>query len=122
MALFHEEENEEGRVTIDMYETDSEFVILAPVAGVSPKDIEVLLKKDILIIRGKRKPPEEMSEKHYLYRECFWGPFSRTIFLPHHLNTSKIQAKIYNGLLILRIPKEGNEKIKEIKVEESELS
>lgn len=117
MLLLRKEEDEEGRVSIDMYETDSELVILAPIAGISPKEVEVLLKKDVLVIRGKRKPPEEISDKNYLYRECFWGTFSRSIFLPHHLTTSKIQAKFYNGLLIIRIPKESSSKIREIEVE-----
>lgn len=117
MTTFPEEETNEGRLSVDMYETDSELVILSPIAGVSPKEIEVLLKKDVLIIRGVRKPPEEMSKKIYLHRECFWGPFSRSIFLPHHLNTNKIQAKFYQGLLIIRIPKESVEKVREIKVD-----
>lgn len=117
MKLFQEEENEEARVPIDMYETESELVIVAPIAGVSPNDIEILLKKDFLLIKGKRKPTEEVSEKNYLYRECFWGPFSKTIYLPHHLNTNKIRAKLYQGLLVIRIPKENTERIREVEVE-----
>ncbi len=104
-------ENKEGRIMIDIYETENEFVILAPIAGVSAKDLEITIKKDVLTIKGYRKIPAEVTKRVYLHRECFWGHFNRSIFLPHHLDPAKIKARFINGLLIIRIPKIKEEQI-----------
>ena len=46
-------EEEEGRLTVDVYQTDDEIVIVAPVAGVSPDDIDISLSGDMITIKGK---------------------------------------------------------------------
>lgn len=93
-----------GKISIDIYEKDGNVVILAPLAGVSSKDVEIVIKKDVLIIKGVRRQPEEVGKDNYLRQECFWGSFQRQLLLPHHLDTSKIKAKLINGLLMIKIP------------------
>lgn len=110
-------EEEEGQLTVDIYQKDNELVIVSPVSGVSMNDIEILAHGDMLIIKGKRLPPESVKVTDYLYRECYWGPFSKTIILPNDVDTSKIKASLKDGILIIRIPKIGEGSFKKIELE-----
>jgi HSP20 family protein len=111
---------EEGQLSIDVYHTSDEVVILSTVSGVTMDDVEILVHGDMLIIRGKRLPPEAIKSEQYLYRECYWGPFSRTIILPRDVDTSNIKAKVRNGVLMIRLPKIRSEAFKRVSLEVEE--
>ena len=123
-----EEENKEnwlepeGRLIIDLYETDKDLVIEAPVAGVNPDDIEISLEKDLLIIKGKREKKNEKEKRKYLIQECYWGPFSREIILPVEVDSMNIRAEIENSFLIVRIPKAYREEKRKIEVKRNSKS
>ena len=95
----------EGQLMVDVYQKDNELVIVAPVSGVTMNDIEILVHGDMLIIKGKRLPPETPKLTDYLHRECYWGPFSKTIILPNYVDPSQIKATLKDGILMIRIPK-----------------
>lgn len=117
MTINQENNNEqEGKISIDVYYKDNELVILSPIAGVNKENIEVILQGDILVIKGYRWPPEQVEENAYKYKECFWGSFSRTITLPKNLDTQNIKAHYHNGILIIRIPQKGEQTVKKIEI------
>ena len=109
-------EEEEGRLTVDVYQTDDEIVIVAPVAGVSPDDIDISLSGDMITIKGKREMNPKENEVDYLYQECFWGSFSRTIILPSEIDPEKVKATLKEGILKIHLPKVKKEKVKKIKI------
>lgn len=111
---------EEGQLSIDVYQTGDEIVILSTVSGVTMDDIEILVHGDMLIIRGKRLPPEPVKPEQYFYRECYWGPFSRTIILPRDIDVSNVKAKIRNGVLTIHLPKIASQSFKRVGVEAEE--
>jgi len=106
----------DGKLTVDVFETNSNFVVQSPIAGVSTDDIDISIDKDILLIKGNRKNPTANKNKKYYYKECHFGPFSRKIILPENVNSSKISAAIDNGILTIKIPKTNKSTAKEIKV------
>ncbi len=101
----------EGELLIDMYERPDAIVVRSLVAGARPEDIEISLHNDMLTIRGKREEIEEIFENQFLYRECYWGGFSRTIILPSHVDANRIEAFFNNGIMMIVLPKmqEDNE-------------
>lgn len=109
---------EEGQLAVDVYIKDNDLVIVSPISGVTMNDIEILVHGDMLIIRGTRLPPENPKVTEYLYRECYWGPFSKTIILPRDVDTSGIKATLKDGILMIRIPKIKSEGVKKISIEE----
>jgi HSP20 family protein len=113
------EKKQEGTLTVDVYFKDDNLVIVAPIAGASLDNIEILVDGDVLIIKGERMPPENIDPSLYEHQECFWGPFSRTIILPKDLDLESIRAHYHNGILMVKIPKKGEREVKrvEIKVE-----
>lgn len=95
----------EGELVIDVFETDSNFVVLTAIAGIQIKDIDISVEKDMMIIKGNRQDPHLDSEKKYFYQECYWGPFSRKIVLPENIEVEKAAAQMDKGLLTIKIPK-----------------
>jgi HSP20 family protein len=111
------EDSEEGQLAVDVYQKDNELVIVSPISGVTMNDIEILVHGDMLIIRGKRLPPENPKITDYLYRECYWGPFSKTIILPRDVDVENIRANLKDGILMIRIPKLREGSIKKIELQ-----
>ncbi|HOI60239.1 MAG TPA: Hsp20/alpha crystallin family protein [Candidatus Pacearchaeota archaeon] len=102
-----ENTNDAGELVVDVYETDKEVVVESAIAGVTADELSISLEQDILIIKGERKDPAEADkEKNYFVKECYFGPFEKEIILPKEVDTSQIKAKMKNGFLIIRLPKE----------------
>lgn len=97
---------EEGQLSLDIYQSKEEIIIMAPIAGISPKDIKISITDDVLMIKGKRDFPLDNSIIEETFtKECFWGNFSRSIVLPENIDSSKIAANFDNAILTIRIPK-----------------
>lgn len=97
--------DQDGELVVDVFETNSEFVVLAAIAGVQIKDIDISLEKDMMVIKGDRQDPHENPGKKYFYQECYWGPFSRKIILPENINIDQADAQMDKGVLTIKIPK-----------------
>jgi len=110
------EGEEEGQLTIDVYQTDIDIIIKSTIAGVNPEDIDVSITNDMVTIRGKRTKDESVSAENYYYQELYWGGFSRSIILPVEVDTDKAKASIKNGILTVKLPKSEKIKTKKIKV------
>src|SRR5262249_19517904 len=97
---------DEGRLAVDVLETEKEIVIKSAIAGVKPEDLEVFVHDDMLTVRGSRHADvhEEKGARH-LVRECHWGSFSRSVILPTEIDVEKISATIRDGVLVVRLPK-----------------
>ncbi len=110
--------DEEGQLALDVYQTPTEIVIMAPIAGVKLSDINVSITEDILTIKGKRYLEFDIPEQDYLTQECFWGDFSRSIVLPAAVDTAKISAGFKDAVLKISIPRTERSKMKLIRIKE----
>jgi len=109
---------EEGQLSIDVYQTPKAIIVKSTIAGVKPEDIDISLHNEMLTIRGRREMTEEVAEEDYLFRECYWGAFSRSVILPMEVSEKKIEAAIENGVLTVTLPKAKIAKQVSIKVKE----
>ncbi len=110
-------ETSEGKLSLDIYQDKKNNIIVkSALAGVSPQDLEIIIDKDILTIKGIRRKEEEIEEKDYFYQECFWGRFSRTVILPSEIKIEEAKASLKNGILTIILPKK-EEKTTSRKVE-----
>lgn len=110
------DEEEEGQLAIDMYQTPSEIVIKTMVAGVRPEDLDISITRDMVTIRGRRSEPADISESDYFHKELYWGAFSRTIVLPAEIEIEEAEAKENHGLLTLALPKIDKNRQSKLKV------
>lgn len=98
-------ENYEGQLSVDVYQTPDEIVIKSAVAGVSPDDLDISISSDMITIRGQRQSEEQVDAQDYLYQECYWGQFSRSIILPQEIKSDEAVAEFKKGILTIRLPK-----------------
>lgn len=108
--------DQEGQLTIDVYQTDTEIVIKSTIAGVKPEDLDVQINNDMVTIKGERRHDEEVREEDYYYQECYWGAFSRSIILPVDVAANKSEATMKNGILTIKLPKSDAAQSRKIQV------
>jgi HSP20 family protein len=107
----------EGQLAIDVYQTKDSLVIEAPIAGVTDaENLDVSITTESVTIRGKREKETKVKEDDYFYQECYWGRFSRSIILPQEIDAEKAEATIKNGILIIKLPKLHRQKTKKLRV------
>jgi HSP20 family protein len=109
----------EAKLELDIYETESDLIFLAPMVGVEVKNITVTLTEDILTIAGHSEFPRKIftEEHHQFLGECSWGKFSRSIVLPAAVNSENAVAQFTNGILIITVPKAKKAKSKVVPVQ-----
>ncbi len=95
----------EGQLPVDLYQTPSEIVVRAFVAGVRPDELTVSIRRDMVEIGGSRMEREQISAPDYFSRELFWGSFSRSILLPEEVDVEASSATAKDGLLTIIMPK-----------------
>jgi HSP20 family protein len=99
-----------------MYETDEAVVVRSAIPGVDPADIDISIHGDTLTIKGETKMEEEVEEKNYIYRERYYGAFSRSLTIPVSVQANDADAEFEDGILTLTLPKAEELKPKAIKV------
>ena len=121
LPTIHVEPEDDGvgaNLTVDVYETNDEIVITAPLAGVAdPSDIDIDVSHDVVTIRGTRRQSTGIKENDYLLQECYWGRFSRSIVLPSEVDSEEVVASFSrNGILTVHLPKRESAKVKKVDV------
>jgi HSP20 family molecular chaperone IbpA len=111
-----EMEEQEGQLTVDVFQDDENIIIQSTIAGVSPDDLDVSITNDMVTIRGERRQHYMVDPEDYFYQECYWGTFSRSIILPVEIDADRAEAKIKNGVLTIRIPKSNTAVTRKLKV------
>ncbi len=110
------DDDAEGQLTIDVYQTENDIVIKSTIAGVKPEDLDVSINNDMVTIKGERSNEEVVDHSNYYYQECYWGSFSRSVLLPVDVIPEKADASLKNGILTIRLPKADTTKTKKIQV------
>ncbi len=106
----------EGQLTVDVYQTPDNIIVESAIAGVAPDDIDVSVTSDSISIRGARKREKTVRDEDYLYQECYWGKFGRSIILPQEVDPEGAQVKFKNGILTVTLPKANKKKVHKLKV------
>ena len=101
---------EEAKLLIDASETNSHIYVRAMVAGVSLDDLSISVSSKKVIIRGKRKAPENIPANDYLKQELLWTNFARIVSLPSPVKTDEVEIAAENGLLTVKLKKIIQEK------------
>lgn len=106
----------EAQLTVDVYQTPNEIVIRALVAGVRPEDVDISISRDMVTIHGRRVEQKEVEDDNYVYRELYWGAFSRTVVLPAEVDVDMAEAEQKHGLLTIHLPKINKDRQTKLKV------
>lgn len=111
-----EEVEEEGQLTIDMYQNEDEIVVQAFVAGVRLDELDVTVTQEMLTLKGRREAPADRDPDSFYYQELYWGAFSRSVMLPQEVDVDEAQASLKNGLLTIRLRRLDRARTQRLKV------
>ena len=90
---------------IDMQETDADIHVRAELPGIDPKDVDVSVSEDRLVISGEKKSEAERTTDGWTHRESHSGSFSRLIPLPEPVDPAKVTARYDKGVLTVELAK-----------------
>ena len=103
--------------SIDVCEKDGEILVSAEVPGIDPKDIDISVDGNRLVISGEKRQEEEEQDKNYYRVERSYGSFRRSFSLPSNADADNIKASSKDGVLSVRIPKRNDEIGKKVEIE-----
>jgi len=90
---------------LNVWEEGETLVVEAELPGLDLNDLEIFVTgQNQLTIKGERKAAEAAkSAVHRQERE--FGKFVRTVALPFPVDDAKVEARLENGVLTIRLPK-----------------
>ncbi len=97
---------------VNIFETNEGYTLEAEMPGVGKDGIEITLETNELTLIGRRK--QDIPKAEALWRESSQADYRRVFQLDPAIDTNKIEARIEQGLLTLRLPK--SERVKPRKV------
>jgi HSP20 family protein len=89
---------------VDIFETEKEITLLADMPGVKANNLTIDLRDNILTLSADIAPVENGNEEDILV-EYETGKYYRQFTLGELINQEKIDAKLNDGVLRLRLPK-----------------
>jgi HSP20 family protein len=117
----------------DLYETDDEVVVTVEVPGLDRGDLDLMITPGGLIVRGEKREvkaerrrdlsitPEGLivrrqeregdkadPRRDVYVSECRYGSFVRTVPLPPGVEVDRAEARMANGVLTVRFPKQAS--------------
>lgn len=89
----------------DVVDTGREIVVRLELPGVGKRDCEVLVRGDVLYVRGEKRFDSSYVRGDYHVRQCAYGSFERALALPGKVDAERAQVVLRNGVLTVRLPK-----------------
>ncbi len=101
--------------SVNIKENDKEVRIHVAAPGLSKKDFEIDVDKNILSISAHKEVEKEDEGTNYIKKEFGYENFQRSFTIPEEIfDTEKIKATYKDGILELVIPKK-EEQVKKVK-------
>lgn len=102
--------------SMDIEETESEFIVTAEIPGMKKEDIKITFENNYLSISGEKKAKKDLNRDNFHQIERRYGKFSRSVGIPSGVMLDKINAEYEHGILQVHIPKAEEAKPKQIEV------
>jgi len=112
MAALNGGSSRENFLNVNVRDEEDTFVVSALVPGLKADDLSIQVLEDVVRIEGEF----QASEEDYLLNELPSGSFSRVLRMPAEIDSDKVEAKINDGVLTLRLPKAESARPKTIKI------
>ncbi|MBI2286954.1 MAG: Hsp20/alpha crystallin family protein [Nitrosomonadales bacterium] len=102
--------------SVDISETDSEYLIKGEIPGVKKEDVKVTIQDGMLTIQGERKQEKEEKGKKFHRIERSYGSFVRSFRVPDDADENSVKAEFKDGMLNVTLAKSAKAKPKAIEV------
>lgn len=100
----------------ELEETPKDVLVRVELPGLEKDDCRIVIEGNMLHLSGEKRFERETDDSTYHVMERAYGAFQRSIVLPRNVNIDRAQASFKNGVLTVRLPKEGGDSVKSIPV------
>ena len=104
-----------GAPALNVWEDEGSAYVEAELPGLTLEDVEVLAADGELTIGGRRKAAEPQGATCHR-RERPAGQFRRTVTLPWEIDAAKVEARLSDGVLTIKLPKAESAKPRKVAV------
>jgi len=104
-------------MSIDLVETDEEFVVTADLPGFERDEVDIQVTDHTLRIEADREEDTEEREADFLRRERRHESMHRSIRLPDEVDKESVGARMKNGVLTVTLPRLEAEEARSIDIE-----
>jgi len=101
---------------MDVLETPEALQLRTSLPGVDPQDVHIEVKDNVLTVSAQRRWEDQRAQGSHRWIEQQYGSFVRSVTLPRSADTEKIEARSYNGVLELTVPKRESAKPRRIEL------
>lgn len=101
---------------LNLTEDDGFYYVRAELPGVKAADLDIQATGKILTLTGERKLAVEEASARYHRREREGGRFSRALAMPKEIDADRVEARLLNGILTLKVPKAESAKPRRIAI------
>lgn len=116
-ALFEAAEGGQWIPAIDVADEPQHIHVRAELPGIDPKQVEVNVTEDRLVISGEKKHAESRTGNGWKRCESQYGAFSRAIPLPDPVDPATVTASFDNGVLTVELTKTATSTVRKVPVE-----
>ena len=100
----------------ELEETGKDMLVRIELPGLDKDDCQIRIEGNVLYLSGEKRFERETNDSTYHVMERAYGAFHRSIPLPRNVNIDKAEATFKNGVLTVRLPKEGSDQARSIAV------
>lgn len=100
----------------ELEETGKDVVVRVELPGMDKDNCSVTIEGNVLYVSGEKRFERETTDSTYHLMERAYGAFRRSIVLPRNVDTAKAKASFKNGVLTVRLPKQGGNEARTIPV------
>lgn len=102
---------------VNIWKDDDGFTLTAELPGVDAESVDLTVENDTVTIQGEFSPEgDDDGKKTFHRRERSTGRFSRTVRLPHNVDTSATEATYNKGVLTVKLHRPAEEKPRKVAI------
>ena len=94
-----------GVPAVNISADSKQFDISLLVPGLDRKDLKVEIEGNNLVIKCEKEFEDEKKDQNYFRKEYAYTSFQRIFEIPKGADTSRLQAKLKNGILKINMPR-----------------
>lgn len=107
----------EGRIRVDVAETDQAYEVKADMPGLKKEDIKIAIDGNVVSISATTQEETQQTRGGLVYSERYSGTQYRSFSLPQDVDDTKTEAKYEDGVLRLTLPKKAGTAKKQITIQ-----
>ena len=99
----------------NVMENEEMYVVQLAAPGMKKEDFFVNINDEgNLVVKMEQKTDDKNADEkmHYLRREFSYTKYEQTLILPDDVDKNKIEAKVEDGILTVKLPKVEEAKVK----------